>query len=410
MVIARSPARRTLKSLSDELLRWLNEDALPLWDAHGVDRDFGGYHEALVVDPLSRRIVSVGAIRRGRVVARQIFVFEAGARLGWQSSRSDPMRHGCDYLFSRLHRGDGLFHTSVDGLTYAADGQFSLYETAFYLFALARMHPSLGAEYPSAETALACLSRLRDGWGKANGGFEESIPVSLPLKSNPHMHLLEAALAWIAVAEMPYRTAWIDLARELVDLCCSRFIDPETHAIQEYYDAKWCPLPERTARTVEPGHQFEWAWLLMQWATSAYCEEAYRAKYRDAARRLIDLGESKGVDPERGVVINELWSDLTPKNAAAKLWPQTERLKAWCARLECARTAEEAQTARLKISAAVKGLAGYFDRNPAGMWHELLLADGTFAPEPCKASSLYHIVCAIETLHRTSSIRGDDAF
>jgi len=32
----------------------------------------------------------------------------------------------------------------------------------------------------------------------------------------------------------------------------------------------------------------------------------------------------------------------------------------------------------------------------------VMLPDGLFTAEPCRASSLYHIVCAIETLHEIS--------
>jgi mannose/cellobiose epimerase-like protein (N-acyl-D-glucosamine 2-epimerase family) len=405
MGLARSPVHQALISLSTDLVRWLHEDALPLWDLHGVDRDSGGYFENLVFDSEAQRIQAAGDIRRGRVVARQIFVFDAGARLGWRSRHADPIRHGCDYLFSRLHRGEGLFHTSVDALTHKSDGQFSLYETAFYLFALARLHATLGNEFPAQDTALACLAGLRAGWGRAQGGFEESNPPTQPLKSNPHMHLLEAALAWTQAAANPQKTPWVDLAQELVELCCTRLIDSKTHAIREYFDADWRPFAGEMGEIVEPGHQFEWAWLLMQWASSHHSDESRRAHYRTVARRLVEVGELKGVDAGLGVARNELWSDLTPKDLAAKLWPQTERLKAWCAMFECATTPDEAQLASMKIHAAAAGMTGYFFQTPKGMWHELLLPDGTFSAEPCKASSLYHIVCAIETLQQTANSR-----
>ena len=74
------------------------------------------------------------------------------------------------------------------------------------------------------------------------------------------------------------------------------------------------------------------------------------------ARRLVEIGELKGVDARLGVARNELWSDLTPKDLAAKLWPQTERLKAWCAMFECAATPDEVQLASMKIHAAAAGM------------------------------------------------------
>jgi len=166
--------------------------------------------------------------------------------------------------------------------------------------------------------------------GKVIGGFEESDPPSLPLKSNPHMHLLEAALAWIDATNGAAQAPWIELAREIVGLCLTRFMDASTGAIREYFDYQWNAAAGDDGRIVEPGHQFEWAWLLMQWASSTHASPSERRACLEAADRLVELGERWGVDAVRGVAINELWDDMTVKESAAKLWPQTERLKAWC--------------------------------------------------------------------------------
>jgi len=137
----------------------------------------------------------------------------------------------------------------------------------------------------------------------------------------------------------------------------------------------------------------------MQWAASRHCPAERRASCRGAAARLMEVGE-RGVDLGRGVAVNELWDDMTPKDASAKLWPQTERVKAWCAVLEGCATATEARSASQRLIEAVQGLQRYLEFEPLGMWYELLLADGTFTQEPCKASSFYHIVCASETFDR----------
>ena len=397
------PSISTVISLQHQLLDWLRRDALPLWDHHGVDRNSGGYFESLSFNSHRQEIEAAGEIRRGRVVARQIYVFDVGRRLGWRSVHPDPVYHGCDYLFARMHRGDGLFHTSVHARTGQPQAPFNLYEYAFYLFALARVRATSFGRFSAMDVAYQCLRQLRRSWGKSNGGFEESTPATVPLKSNPHMHMLEAALAWLKVSDESQRGPWVELAQELVYLCLARFVDPATGAVREYFDGQWQPMTDETGRIVEPGHQFEWAWLLMQWATCEYCDPQHRDYCRVAARRLVDIGERWGVDRVRDVAINELWDDMTVKDAGAKLWPQTERVKAWCAVLEHARSTQEAQLACQNIAAAVQGLKRYFSAEHAGLWQELLTPDGSFTTEPCKASSFYHIACAVETLHHTLS-------
>jgi mannose-6-phosphate isomerase len=390
-----------LPGLRDELLRWLIRDALPLWERHGIDWSSGGYFETMTFDPGSARFEAAGDVRRGRVVARQIYVFETGRRLGWRPRSANPVIHGCDYLFSRLHDGDGVFHTAVEAASGRPRAPFSLYEHAFYLYALAQVNDTLADRFPIGATAAACLKELRRRFGRTCGGFEESDPPTLPLKSNPHMHLLEAALAWLTTSEGTAREPWIDLARELVALCLGRFIDPVSGALREYFDADWHPLAGDAGRLVEPGHQFEWAWLLLQWAASPHCPAAHKRDCHAAAAALVDLAERHGVDALRGVAFNELWDDFAPKDRDAKLWPQTERIKAWCAMLAQASGAVEAERARRHLAAAIRGLMQYLHAAPAGLWHEVLRADGTFTAEPCKASSFYHIVCAIQTVEES---------
>jgi mannose/cellobiose epimerase-like protein (N-acyl-D-glucosamine 2-epimerase family) len=399
---ARVPSIGTVISLHDELLGWLRDQALPLWNQHGVDRRGGGYFENLGFGA-DRHIEASGSVRRGRVVARQIYVFDLGQQLGWRTDLSSPVTHGCDYLFSRMHAGDGVFHTALDAATSVPNAPFSLYEQAFYLFALSRLSIAHADRYPVAETALRCLERLRREFGRAQGGFEESDPPSLPLKSNPHMHLLEAALAWIDVTDGAARRPWTDLAHELVGLCLTRFMDAQSGALREYFDHDWRPIQDDSGRIVEPGHQFEWAWLLLRWSSYPSLDESERRACVEAAKRLLDIGEKWGVDPVRGVAVNEIWDDLNIKDSAAKLWPQTERVKAWCAMLVAARSVADAEHASQRIAAAADGMAKYIRAESAGLWSEVLFADGTFESSPSKASSFYHVACAIDVLRQTVS-------
>lgn len=382
-------------SIHGKALKWLRDDALPLWDRHGVDRGSGGYYEDLYLRP-GGAVAASGDVRRGRVVARQIYVFDVGHQLGWRSLVSNPVEHGCDYLFSRLHAGEGRFHTSVDATTHAPRSPFSLYEQSFYLFALARLHVQ-APRYPVESTALQCLQWLRDNLGRAGGGFEESIPPSLPLKSNPHMHLLEAALAWVGVTSGSRQQPWIELAEELVGLCLTQFKDARSGGIREYFNYEWQPARGDAGRILEPGHQFEWAWLLVQALQLPSADAGRRSACLRAAAELVAIGE-RGVEVERNVAINEMWDDMTPKDSAAKLWPQTERVKAWCAMLSQSRTQEEFRGTCGHIVAATQGMLGYLRAEAPGMWHEVWSVEGEFTVGASKASSLYHIVCAIDVL------------
>jgi len=372
------------------LRAWLIDQALPTWATTGVDRQAGGFFEAIDLQGHA-----VEAPRRTRVVARQVYVFATAARHGWLAGADALVEHGLAFMLQKLRRENGSFASSVRPDGTLVDARFDLYEQAFALFALAaarRDRPDRAALHDEAK---ALLQALRRHWRHPSIGFEEAAPRTLPLRSNPHMHLLEAALEWAEVAEPRDRPLWNDLADELAQLCLAHFIDPKSGALREHFDGDWQPMPGAPGRVVEPGHQFEWGWLLMRWAARSGDAVALAA-----ARRLTAIGEAHGIDRARGVAVNTLDETLRVTDAAAKLWPQTERIKAWHATLVRAADTPARADARAHLRDAVAGLTRYLLPSPPGLWHEVMDAHGGFVLQDCRASSLYHIVCAIDTLER----------
>ncbi len=369
------------------LLGWLFDQSLPLWWTVGTDHTGGGFFEK--IDRTGRPVEEP---RRTRVVGRQIYVFATAQAMGWAGPADQAMAHGIRFFGRCCLAPDGtVVSTSrTDGTTLNA--RFDLYDHAFALFGLAAAHGVMrDAELEAM--AIRMLARLREGWRHPEAGFEESVPRSLPLKANPHMHIFEASLAWLDAKPVASAAMWGQLADEIGELCLRRFIDPASGALRELYDGNWQPMPGELGRIVEPGHLFEWAWLLLRWG---------RLRDNEAAlvtgRRLVEIGESHGVDPCRGVAFNELWDDLTPKDHGARLWPQTERIKAWLAMARNAKDPEQVTHALNKVTLAAQGFAPYLAKDVPGTWHERMREDGSFLDEPSPASSLYHITCAIAEL------------
>jgi mannose/cellobiose epimerase-like protein (N-acyl-D-glucosamine 2-epimerase family) len=384
-------ASDTTRPIGAALLDWLVHRALPMWSRAGIDRQRGGYFEK--IDLQGR---PVEAPRRTRVVARQVYVFATAVRRGWAQGADEWVDHGLNFLLHKLRLSDGTFASSVQASGAVVDATFDLYEHAFVLFALAsacRDRPDRAALRGEAE---GLLRLLRSRWAHPAIGFEEAAPRSLPLRANPHMHLLEAALAWVDISRGDERIIWAELADELANLCLARLIDRDSGALRENFDGDWRPMPGPQGRLVEPGHQFEWGWLLLRWAGQGGSRRA-----RVAAMRLLEIGEAHGVDPERGVAVNALDDGLRITDAAAKLWPQTERVKAWHQALAEAHDPARAAVARQRLSASVAGLTRYLLPSPPGLWQEQMRGDGGFDAQDCRASSLYHIVCAIDTLQDT---------
>src|SRR6202011_38738 len=103
------------------------------------------------------------------------------------------------------------------------------------------------------------------------------------------------------------------------ELALSHLIDPATGMLHETFDNSWKPTSDAPGRLAEPGHQFESAWLLLRWGQR-------RADVREAARQLIDVTETQGV--KGGVAIYAIVNDTSIHDGSARLWAQTERLRA----------------------------------------------------------------------------------
>jgi mannose-1-phosphate guanylyltransferase/mannose-6-phosphate isomerase len=368
----RGPVRSDFKSLSDALAwydRWLKTSALPLWLGVGIDHDRGGYIESLTVT--GDRWVSP---RRGRVQGRQIYVFATAAELGWVGPGPWAARQGLEFSRRHFERPDGLYRSlvSIDGA--ALNDEAAIYDQAFALLAMATLQ-RLGMA--ADDDLRADTGRIRAALGglrHPSGGFREI--GAYPFQSNCHMHLLEAAMACLEAGD----ASWTPLADEIAEMALSTFIDAKGGFLREFFDADWKPAPGDDGRRVEPGHQFEWAWLMARWGKLRNRDDALLA-----ARRLFDHGK-RGVDA-RGVACNALWDDLTIWDAEARLWPQTEYLKASLI------LGQEADAL-----AAANGLRLYLQTPVSGVWYDKLRPDGTFIDEPAPASSFYHIICAVREL------------
>jgi mannose-6-phosphate isomerase len=361
------------------LIDWVRDYALPRWWENGADHVRGGFFESLDATG-----TPVEGPRRARVIARQIFVYSAASREAGPGPWIAAAEHGLTFMLERFMRPDGLIrmHLSPDGAP--LDDEVRLYDQAFCLFALAS---ALRAGLTGDLTARAhrLVDMLERNWRGPHGGFVER--GRQPYQSNPHMHLFEAALALEAAGA---GSRFARLADEIGELALGRFIDADTGALREFFTADWSPAVGPTGRVVEPGHLFEWAWLLTSWSRLRDRSDA-----ATAARRLHAVALAHGVDPVRGVAVDQLNADLSIANAKARLWPQTERIKA--AAILAQDCVDPPTRAKLEdeLARAADGLRLYLRPLQAGLWQDKLLEDGTFVDEPSPASSFYHIALAL---------------
>lgn len=380
-----SPPQETLDAGATRFADWLRLKALPVWSTLG-QRAEGSFVEVLSLDG---RALSLP--RRARVQTRQIYVYASAGLNGWQGPWRSVVESGLASLYADYLRPDGLCRTRLTPDGTPLDETPHLYDQAFVLLALATAKVAGIADLTLEERAV----RLRDAMlaaGPATGGLIEA--GDHPYQANAHMHLLEACLAW---EEAGGDAGWRALADRIVDLATTHFIDAESGFLREFFKADWTPAEGEDGRLVEPGHLFEWAWLLCR-----VSRMRDRPELAEAARRLYAAGR-RGVSESPEIAIDALNDDGSIRSRRARLWPQTEWLKA---SLILSEDALDGDRQRLMEDAAAAMRALWLYLTPDGLWHDKHLPQGGFIDEPAPASSLYHIVAAFGQLVETGRVGG----
>ncbi|MAY61720.1 MAG: phosphoheptose isomerase [Rhizobiales bacterium] len=362
----------------EHIRKWLFESALPLWSTAGLDLINGGVYEALHHDGTPADL----GFKRLRVLARQIYCFSHARMLGWNGNSDNVLHH----LFNTLtgtgwHAEGGWIHTfRTDGSV--LDDQRDAYDQFFVLFALAWLWRA--TKWPEAEewarrTIEFVDARLAD---TENGGFFESTKPTDYRRANPHMHALEAFLAWY---EATGEQAFLDRATKMVDLFRERFFDHETWSVTEYFAPDWSSCTDRVAE-IEPGHHYEWIWLLLR-----YAEVSGDTQVRDYCRKLYATSHAFGHARGTDAVCDRMAPDGSNMSGTSRLWPQTEALKAGLrARLDGLPGDETLFIRMLDVI-----FNRYLVSPVEGGWFDQLDARGRVISANMPTSTFYHVFCGL---------------
>jgi mannose-6-phosphate isomerase len=369
---------QNLEAIQAKAKKWVFDVLAPYWAKNGV------HSNGMFVEEIAHDGKVVDNYRRLMVQARQIYAFCELGSVGWGGDWKPLVEGALKHFITKGMKEDGTFIHSFASDGNVLDARLDLYNQAFGMFALAYAGKYLERD-DLYGLALKTLATLEGKWSRKEGGFwEGEITPCPPYRQNPHMHIFEASLA-------NYRfngdEKWNVLKEKISTLFVSKFQQP-CGAVTEYFDVDWKPLDGKQGEVVEPGHCFEWAWLF-----DIGFESGKGVKTAD---ELSGFARSYGVCPQRGVAINEISVAGEIIDAKARLWPQTERLKAACARYNRTNDLSEVK----EIADAWNGLEKYFATEIPGLWHDKMNPDGSFIIENVKASSFYHIICAFGELIR----------
>lgn len=352
---------------------WLCEEAWPLWSSHGVDHDFGGFFEGLHHD--MRPLPS--AEKRTRTTARQVYCFAQAALLGF-SPAAEVAEQGWNFLLN-ARRADGRWAFSLTRDGAIKRSQFALYEAAFVLLAHSwyfRLNPS--SSVVESAKGLLCAINTTLSIPSVPGWFSTEDD-SKNRDQNSHMHLLEASLD---LAESTGEFVFFELAVEVVDLAISAFFDPETGSLFEFFDGNYKPHAYARSR-IEPGHMMEWVWLFEK-AAKILGDESLVVR----AKHIYDAAARNGIDESTGLLFDLIDIDGLPTKHTARIWPQTEHLKA---NVALARSELIDHSQDHSASNIHRIHHHYLSQSPPGLWYEHSVWLTSSENQHSRATSLYHI-------------------
>ncbi|MEA1647640.1 AGE family epimerase/isomerase [Nitrospirillum sp. BR 11164] len=371
---------------------------LPLCRDRFADTAHGGFHERL--DPAESPLPL--GYKRSMVQARQLYVLAHGALLGDRSGQSAAER-GYDFLVRHFwddRNGGWFFKAQPDGQPLDASKDF--YGHAFVLFGLAYAHAAFAA--PGALTlAQETWALMRDrlampaladgGWGGlAEGASADWVPNGATRRQNPHMHLLEALLA---LHEVTGDSAWLSEATAVIRLFQARFFDATTHTLGEFFTQDWRPDPI-TGHIVEPGHHFEWAWLL-----DRYVDQGGDASVLPLADALFDKAVAHGFLPDGGIM-DQMDPQGAPVLRTRRIWPVAEAIKAALSQARRHHGTSAGDAAEALAQRLMTHLQAAFLDLASGRWIETQDETGAPTMRDLPGSTPYHLfLAAAETASGT---------
>lgn len=365
--------------------RWMFDEALPLWASAGQDQPGLGFVERLGFDGKAAPV----PFKRMRVQARQIYVFSHASLLGWRGPALQAARNGFEFAtrYGWLDGGGWALELGSEGGV--VDPTLALYEQSFMLFALGWYARATG-DGMAIDWAHRTLDAVRAQLSLAHSpGFRSEPRKEDVLEQNPHMHFLEAMLS---LYETSGDERFLEEAHGVVVLLEKHMFQHDKGILPEFFDAAWRPV---AGTIVEPGHHFEWVWLLAQYR---------RLSGRDVsgmARRLFIFAEEYGVSRETKLVHDALLPDGSPHLRDHRSWCQAEALKAHIAISDHGGDIDEA-----RINKIVGGILDlYLATFPRGLWKDHLTRDLHLKSTHVPASSLYHLFLAFSEFRRWASSR-----
>ncbi|NLQ16504.1 phosphoheptose isomerase [Marinomonas sp. M1K-6] len=366
---------------------FLFDGLLKNWSLHGIDTEQGFSYESMTHDWKNNAVGRVRLLTQ----CRQLYTFSHACQIKnapeWQAMLTPLF----NFITSRYFINERWIFSLNDDLS-IKDQQSDAYALAFVLLSFSHYY-----QLTKDDRALVFMKKthlfLLDNMQAQSGGFYESYPVdeNQIRRQNPHMHLLEG---YVAAFEATQDDDYKEAIQSLLSLALEHFYHQETKTLREFFSADW-QLDPKIGHQVEPGHHFEWVWLLYR-----ANKIVPNADHTDLAQQLWLTATRHGL-AENGGIYNQIdGNSYQAIDKEKRIWPITEYLKA----ITVMQIGKEEKIDR--IEKALDFIQQHY-LLPNGRWNEYLNEDNTAKDFPLPGTSSYHIFLGLTEVIAWAKVNTD---
>jgi len=247
----------------------LEENILPFWINHTVDKENGGFYGTIHGD----LTVDKKAPRAAVINARILWTFSVAARVLGKPEYREMADRAWEYINRKFwDKQSGGVYWMLDYKGNPVEDRKQIYAQAFMIYGM--------AEYYRATARTECLDRAKvlfhliekNSHDAAFKGYIEACSrewgpladmrlsekdLNSPKSMNTHLHVMEAYTALLRV----WRDSSLAAAQnDLLEVTMDRIVDGATGHFRLFFDKQWHPMSDH----VSFGHDIEGSWLLQE--------------------------------------------------------------------------------------------------------------------------------------------------
>lgn len=356
------------------------EQLLKNWALFGINKEQGFSYESMnhnwTINPTNRiRLLTQ---------CRQLYTFSHAYQLEKKPEWREKLSPLFNFITDRFFQEGRWIFSLNDDLT-IQQRQSDAYALAFVLLSFSHYY-QVTQDKQALHYMKVTHRFLLENMQAKNGGFYEAYPIDTKQvrRQNPHMHLLEG---YIAAFNTTQDEEYKEIIESLLTLALERFYDKKTKTLRELFSSDWEPH-STTGNQVEPGHHFEWVWLLYQ-----ANKILPNPDYTDLAQQLWLTATRYGFS-ENGGIYNQIDGNTYQSiDKEKRIWPITEYLKA----ITVMPIGKEEKIDRLEKALSFMQEHYFLDN---GCWNEYLNEDNSAKNYPLPGTSSYHIFLGLAEVLR----------